>query len=276
MIDVAPLRDGGVAAYDLATAEKIPKLRKLLGLTSPETKTIDIGSGTGYTTLSVLAGCEITCVDSHQPNLDCIAKLAKANQRQVPVLLNNSATSLPVPNASFDVAMCSEVLEHLEDDGAVVAEIARVLKPHAIALITVPYTGYGFASFLEKAGIKTVHDYPGPEQHVRPGYDEQQLSRLLNRHGLEVEATDFYLKWLSRGAVDIVGLAHMTYQFLRHGRRFWTWSEAASAESGLTFKIYKSMYPFLRLTIKLDDLLFKRGRGFGIIVKARKVATKPL
>jgi SAM-dependent methyltransferase len=235
-------------------------------------KTLDIGSGTGYTTLSVLAGSEITCVDSHQPNLDCVANLAKANQREVPVLLNCSASSLPVPNASFDVVMCSEVLEHLENDDAVVAEIARVLKPQAMALITVPYTGYGFTSFLEKAGIKTVHDYPGPEQHIRPGYDEKELSGLLNRHGLEVEAIDFYLKWLGRCAVDVVSLAHITYQFLRHGRRSWTWSEAAAAEGGLTFKIYKCMYPFLRLTIKLDDLLFKGRRGFAIIVRARKVA----
>jgi ubiquinone/menaquinone biosynthesis C-methylase UbiE len=271
-----PLKDGGVASYDLPTANKIPKLRELLGPVNPDMNTMDIGSGTGYTTLSVLCGSQITCVDSHQPNLDCVAKLARTNNRPMPILLNGTATSLPVADGSYDVIMCSEVLEHLENDDAAVAELARALKLRGIALISVPYTGYGFTSFLEKAGIKTVHDYPGPEQHVRPGYDEQELSGLLNRHGLEVEATDFYLKWLSRGAVDIVSLAHMAYQFLRHGRRFWTWSEAASVESGLTFKIYKSIYPFLRLTIKLDNLLFKGRRGFGIIVRARKVETKQL
>ncbi len=276
MTSFIPLKHGGVASYDLPTADKIPKLRELLGPVKPGMNTMDIGSGTGYTTLSVLYGSEITCVDSHQPNLDCVAKLAQDNNRPRPKLLNGTATSLPVPDSSYDVILCSEVLEHLENDDAAIAEIARVLKLWGIALISVPYTGYGFTSFIERAGIKTVHDYPGPEQHVRPGYDEQELSGLLNRHGLEVEATDFYLKWLCRGAVDIVSLAHMAYQFLRHGRRFWTWSEAASVESGLTFMIYKSMYPFLRLTIKLDDLLFKDRRGFGIIVRARKVETKPL
>jgi ubiquinone/menaquinone biosynthesis C-methylase UbiE len=237
---------------------------------------MDIGSGTGYTTLSVLGGCEITCIDSHQPNLDCVEKLARANNTPMPILLKGTATSLPVPNDSYDVVMCSEVLEHLENDNAAVAELARALKLQAIALISVPYTGYGFTSFLEKAGIKTVHDYPGPEQHVRPGYNEQELSGLLNKHGLEVEAIAFYLRWLTRSAVDIVSLAHIAYQLLRHGRRFWTWSHAASVESGLTFKIYKCMYPFLRLTIRLDDLLFKGQRGFGIIVRARKVGAKQL
>jgi SAM-dependent methyltransferase len=270
LTDSAPLKDGGVAAYDLPTADKIPKLRRLLGTTSPEMKTIDIGSGTGYTTLSVLSGSEITCVDSHQPNLDCVANLARANQRKVPVLLNAAATNLPVPNAAFDVVMCSEVLEHLEDDDALVAEIARVLKPHATVLISVPYTGYGFASFLEKAGIKTVHDYPGPEQHIRPGYDEKDLSELLGRHSLEIDAIDFYLKWFTRCTVDVVSLAHIGYQLLRHGRRVWTWADAAAAETGLTFKVYKVMYPFLRLATRLDGLLFKDSRGFAIIVRARK------
>jgi SAM-dependent methyltransferase len=259
-----------VAAYDLPTADKIPKLRNMLGPTSTELKTMDIGSGTGYTTLSVLFGCEITCVDSHQPNLDCVAALATANGQTIPVLLNSSATDLAVPTASFDVVMCSEVLEHLEDDDAVVAEIARVLKPQGKALISVPYTGYGFTSFLEKAGIRTVHDYPGPEQHVRPGYDENELSDLLGRHGLEIEETAFYLKWLTRCLVDTVSLAHISYQLLKHHRRVWTWADAAAAEGGLIFKIYKFVYPLLRFVSKLDDVLFKNRRGFGIIVRARK------
>jgi SAM-dependent methyltransferase len=265
-----------VAAYDLPTSDKIPKLRKLLGPTSPETKAMDVGSGTGYTTLSVFSGCEITCIDSHRPNLDWVATLAKANQRKVPGLLSGTATSLPVKNAAFDVVLCSEVLEHLEDDDEVVAEIARVLKPHGTALITVPYTGYGFTSFVEKAGIKTVHDYPGPEQHIRPGYDEQALSELLCRHGLEIDAIDFYLRWLTRCTVDAVSLAHIGYQLLRHRRRVWTWADAAAAENGLTFKIYKIMYPFLRLSCLLDDLFFRGQRGFAIIVRARKVEKKHL
>ncbi|MDQ2855821.1 MAG: class I SAM-dependent methyltransferase [Acidobacteriota bacterium] len=270
MTIAAMLRDGGVAAYDLPTADKIPKLRRLLGPTFPGMKAIDIGSGTGFTTLSVLAGCEITCVDSHAPNLDCVANLARVNQRQVPILLKGTATHLPVSSAAFDVVMCSEVLEHLEDDESVVAEISRVLKPQALALITVPYTGYGFTSFLEKAGIKTVHDYPGPEQHIRPGYDEQELAELLHRHGLQIDAIDFYLKWLARCTVDAVGLTHIAYQLLRHRRRVWTWADAAAAENGLTFKVYKFIYPLLRFSSILDDLLFKRARGFAIIVRARK------
>jgi ubiquinone/menaquinone biosynthesis C-methylase UbiE len=265
------LREGGVAAYDLPTADKIPKFRKLLGPISPALKTIDIGSGTGYATLSILAESAITCVDSHRPNLDCVANLAKANKIRLPVLLNGTAANLPVSNAAFDVCICSEVLEHLEDDDAVVAEISRVLKPQAIVLISVPYTGLGFTSLLEKAGIKTVHDYPGPEQHIRPGYDEHSLNVLLSRHGLEIDAIDFYLKWLTRCVVDAVSLAHIGYQFLKHRRRVWTWADAAAAEGGLTFKIYKMMYPLLRLSSRLDDLLFKNWRGFAIIVRARKV-----
>lgn len=46
--------------------------------------------------------------------------------------------SLPIANASFDLVVCSHVLEHIPDDQTAMNEIARVLKPGARAIIMVP------------------------------------------------------------------------------------------------------------------------------------------
>jgi len=48
---------------------------------------------------------------------------------------------LPFPDASVDRVMASEVLEHISDDVAALAEIFRVLKPGGRAVVTVPRYG---------------------------------------------------------------------------------------------------------------------------------------
>jgi SAM-dependent methyltransferase len=47
-------------------------------------------------------------------------------------------TALPFPDASFDFAICSHVLEHIEDDAKAMAELHRVLKPRGQAVVMVP------------------------------------------------------------------------------------------------------------------------------------------
>ena len=48
---------------------------------------------------------------------------------------------LPVPDASVDRVMASEVLEHIPDDVTALAEIVRVLKPGGRVAVTVPRYG---------------------------------------------------------------------------------------------------------------------------------------
>ena len=45
---------------------------------------------------------------------------------------------LDLPDASFDRAICTEVLEHVVDPSAVLDAISRVLRPAGVAVITVP------------------------------------------------------------------------------------------------------------------------------------------
>ena len=52
--------------------------------------------------------------------------------------LIGSAYDIPVNDCSFDCAICTAVLEHLEEPGAAIREACRVLKPGAYAIYTVP------------------------------------------------------------------------------------------------------------------------------------------
>lgn len=44
-----------------------------------------------------------------------------------------------IPDGSFDVVVCTEVLEHVAQPFDAVAEIRRVLKPAGVALVTTPF-----------------------------------------------------------------------------------------------------------------------------------------
>lgn len=48
-------------------------------------------------------------------------------------------TAIPVPDASFDAVMCTEVLEHVPDPIAALRELARVLRPGGTMILTSPF-----------------------------------------------------------------------------------------------------------------------------------------
>lgn len=259
----------GISAYDIPTRDKIPVIRELMAAEG-EGLALDIGIGTGYTTYSVFGDRPTVCIDLHPPNLHYYQnRLATIDESLDPLCVVSYATSLPFESCAFRFILCSEVLEHLEDDDSAAREIARVLAEDGRAVITVPYSGLGFTGFLELCGIKTVHDYPGPEQHVRPGYDERSLQKLLEPYGLEIERQAYYLRFFTRLVVDAIGLAHIIYQRVVHGRRAWTWSEAAESEDSATFRVYKLAFPVFRAFTRLDKLIGRR-RGFGIVASVRK------
>lgn len=48
------------------------------------------------------------------------------------------ATALPFPDASFDLVLATDIIEHVDDDTRALEEIRRVTKPGGLALVTVP------------------------------------------------------------------------------------------------------------------------------------------
>ncbi len=55
-------------------------------------------------------------------------------------------TRLPFKDGAFSHTICSEVLEHVEDDQAAIGELARVINPKGTVYITVPHRKFYFAA----------------------------------------------------------------------------------------------------------------------------------
>lgn len=89
---------------------------------------------------------------------------------QTNVDLFGTAYKIPVENESFESALCSAVLEHLEEPEMAISECYRILKPGGNAIYSIPfiwhiheeprdfyrYSKYGIRYLFEKVGFEIV------------------------------------------------------------------------------------------------------------------------
>jgi SAM-dependent methyltransferase len=87
--------------------------------------------------------------------------------------VQGNALCLPFADGTFDRVLCSEVLEHIEDDEGAMAELARVLKPGGTMAITVPRFG---PELINWALSEEYYETPGG--HVRMYRRSTLLERL--------------------------------------------------------------------------------------------------
>ncbi len=87
--------------------------------------------------------------------------------------------ALPYPDASFDLVCAFDIVEHVSDDGHAVAEIARVARPGAPVVLSVPLYMQAWTFFDELVGH-------------RRRYEPEALTALLAAHGLVVERSAAY------------------------------------------------------------------------------------
>jgi len=101
-------------------------------------------------------------------------------------------TAIPYPEASFDLVICSHVLEHVPDDRTGIAEIRRVLRPGGQALIVVPIKAERTEEFLDPSPTPARPDgylRRGAHGHVRRiGADYPDR---LREAGFGVEVIDY-------------------------------------------------------------------------------------
>ena len=101
---------------------------------------LDVGCGVGGN-LPVLA--------AHGETIGCEISLSAAHlAAQLGRVVVADGARIPLRTSSIGGAVCTEVLEHVDDPSAVFAELARVLRPGAHAYVTTP--NYANAAGLHK------------------------------------------------------------------------------------------------------------------------------
>ncbi len=152
-------------------AKHVPNLGRIL----------DIGSGTAPVS-----------PDLTRTVLADISAEAMKNVEGVSTVVT-SITEMSFGAASFDCILCSEVLEHVQDDEKAVAELRRVLKPEGVLVVTVPFQKRFWAEDDEYVG------------HVRR-YDPGELEHKLQSAGFEnirtYKLSGMFERWLTRKSLQ--------------------------------------------------------------------------
>lgn len=150
---------------------------------------LDVGCGEGRHTLSAWLEHEVHAVglDLSARDLQTAAQRRGEFEGRAPAgsrveFLRASALAMPFPDASFDVVICSEVLEHIHDHRGVLAEIHRVLKPGGRFVASVPRAWPERLCWLLS---DPYHEAPGG--HIRI-FDGASLRALI--HGSGFRPTD--------------------------------------------------------------------------------------
>ena len=94
---------------------------------------LDAGCGSGRNMVELAKFGTVTGIELAP------ASVERARRRGVGEVVEGSLTEpLPFADDSFDLAVCFDVIEHLDDDGVALAELRRVARPAGRLAVTVP------------------------------------------------------------------------------------------------------------------------------------------
>jgi 2-polyprenyl-3-methyl-5-hydroxy-6-metoxy-1,4-benzoquinol methylase/glycosyltransferase involved in cell wall biosynthesis len=187
---------------------------------SPSDIVIDVGCGEGHhLSFCAARGAHLVGVDVDRDALiSAKTVLSNSNARKVE-LYEGAAEGLPLPSSYGTRIICSEVLEHVEDYKAALAELNRIGQPGALYLLTVPDTA---SEELQRQ--VAPESYFRKPNHIRI-FERDALQTLASQAGLEVlshTAYGFYWSvwWGLFWACD-VDLKQPEHPTLDHWNRSW-------------------------------------------------------
>lgn len=180
---------------------------------------VDVGCAGGLGTAALRrSGCLAIGVELEQHLVDEIRRHPET--ANLPAV-RGDGTRLPIASASVDAACAVEVLEHLADPAAVLAELRRILRPGGRLCIAVP------TAYTERAYDRLHPGYTANAGHLRR-FDRLEMTSLLRDAGFSLDRVDtrnlapalaWYVHAMLRTSADPTGraLQHRWVDLSVHG-----------------------------------------------------------
>jgi 2-polyprenyl-3-methyl-5-hydroxy-6-metoxy-1,4-benzoquinol methylase len=145
---------------------------------------LDLGCGDGvWLYKASTSGHKVFGVDAAFAGLTLAQNEFRRHALVYPAIVQGSSYALPFASQTFDYVVSLEVIEHLVDPSAFLAEAHRVLKPNGTLIVTTP--------MARNDGV--IDD---PFHCVE--YDERSLRRLLSQSFSDVAIGGLYPKRLDQ------------------------------------------------------------------------------
>lgn len=149
--------------------DKVAALVSALGAVEGK-RCLDLGSDNGVVSLLLRRqGGSWASGDLTAETVEAIRALVETDVHQV------REDRLPFPDAEFDLVVVADMLEHVGDESAFVAELARILKPGGRLVVNTPHAR---DTLLRRARL-WLGQTDEKHGHLRPGYTRESLRSLL-------------------------------------------------------------------------------------------------
>jgi 2-polyprenyl-3-methyl-5-hydroxy-6-metoxy-1,4-benzoquinol methylase len=220
---------------------------------------LDLGCGMGgFAVAAALAGITVTAVDYHADYCAITTLRAARYNLAIPTAVA-AGEVLPLPSARFDAVTCWDVLEHVQSPARLLAEVARVLRPGGVVVLTAinryafrdPHyhlplinwlprplaalliAGLGRAKrgrFCDRQDLRTMHYFTWG-----------QLNHLVKAHGFRLYDLDAL-----RVARGEVGTHHRWRRLITHSRSNGTGDTGSPSPSSgavlLLYYVYRAIW----------------------------------
>jgi SAM-dependent methyltransferase len=170
---------------------------------------------------------------------------------------------LPFPAGAFDRVAVVDMLEHVPDEAAFVAELARVTKPGGLLVVNTPH--------LKHTALRRLRHRIGltdeKHGHLRPGYTPARLRELVSP-AFELQSHRTYSRFFSE-AVDTAlnwGVERLGKASSAKGMVVTSDDLARHAK---TFRAYSAIYPVVWTLTRLDALV--PASGYMLVASLRRV-----
>jgi S-adenosylmethionine-dependent methyltransferase len=207
MLDTSRFQDAAkYAAYLKAPPGRLrselawENLRRCLPRDASKRRALDVGGGTGFASLCLAEmGFEVVLLDSSEEMLGIAKRQAEADDMVAHVSLRHAEAGQLAElfaGDSFDVVVCHNLLEYVEDPSRTLCDIAQVMRKDGVASVLVRNRAGEVLRAAIKSGdwalatanlsAETVVDSLFGE-HVRV-FSPADVHGMLSRTGLEVIA----------------------------------------------------------------------------------------
>jgi len=167
-----------------------------------------------------------------------------------------SVCALPFPDRAFDLICAFDIVEHVDDEDAILSELSRVAAPAASLLLSVPLHPAHWTAFDDLVGH-------------RRRYEPPRLLSKLAEHGFAVEQSAVYGMQPKSSRLLDVGMWFLTH---RREQALW-WYTRVFLPLGLRFQKKLALAPGFSAAEDIDEVfLVCRSVGRGARAAAQGAA----
>jgi SAM-dependent methyltransferase len=243
-------------ARSVLKQRKLAEVAAMLGPTDG-LRCLDLGSDNGVVSLLLRErGGTWASGDLTEEAVASIRSLVGEDVRLV------SGRHLPFPAEAFDRVAVVDMLEHVPDDAAFAAELARVTKPGGRLVVNTPH--------LKRTALRRLRHALGQTDerhgHLRPGYTPDRVAELF-APGFDLESHRTYSRFFSE-AVDTGLNAGLERLGKKSSAKGIVVTAADLAKNRRTFRMYSAIYPLVWTVTRLDALV--PASGYMLIARLRR------